>query len=194
MDGGPVDDEDGGGETTAGEGGASGEGAAGEAGSSGAGAGAGEGGEGGEPATDPPPSGCDGLAECCADLSVPERMNCMVIATNADDMTCDQLVPLYCVPDGGGDDSCDMLAACCETLDRGPVRVACASAAMTGMALQCEQARIAFCSGSGVEPNACRMLASCCGTLPAEQRRLCTTIVQQGQLLNCQTAEPLFCP
>jgi hypothetical protein len=67
---------------------------------------------------------------------------------------------------------------------------------MQNMPLQCEQVMIAFCPpGGGAEPNACRMLADCCQSLAdGQQRRLCTTIVQQGQLLNCQTAEPLFCP
>jgi hypothetical protein len=181
-------DEDGGAETT---------GDAGETPEDGGATGSPDGGgpdAGGEPEPEPA-TGCDGLMACCAELPAPDRTTCEVIATNADDPMCDQLTALFCPPAGGGEDgACATLNECCETLPRGPLRLACASTVTTGMQLQCDQVLPAFCPAGGDVPSGCQMLADCCDALPAAQQQLCDTIVLAGQPANCSTAEVLFCP
>ena len=66
--------------------------------------------------------------ECCAELPDQDRMNCELVADNAADAMCDQFTALFCPLPGGGAGACDTLNDCCETMERGPIRLACAQA------------------------------------------------------------------
>jgi hypothetical protein len=120
-------------------------------------------------------------------------MSCDLFATNADDAMCEQFQPLFCTPSTGTENSCPMLNECCETLQRGPLRLACATTVMDGMPLQCEQSLLVFCPEDG-DPNACTSLSACCATLRPPQRPACVMIVEQGLASSCESVEALLCP
>jgi hypothetical protein len=143
--------------------------------------------------------GCGGLLECCAALPKAERMNCELIANNADDATCDQFKPIVCQfasADGGvvaDAKACMTLDDCCDSLPRGPARVACATTVTNGVALDCQQVTQAFCPTGG-DPNACTALTECCASQPPPRRNSCTMIVDQGLPAGCETVLTALCP
>lgn len=139
--------------------------------------------------------GCQGLMQCCGQLKKPEQMSCELLTMNADDATCDQLRDFYCMPatvDAGGA-TCADLDQCCQTLPRGPVRVACATAASAGVALDCQQVIGVYCPAGG-DPNACMTLTTCCESLPPPRRASCNSVVQAGLPSACATTEAALCP
>jgi hypothetical protein len=142
-------------------------------------------------------SGCPGLLECCAPLPMMDRMNCELVANNADDATCDQFKTIVCpaaAADGGVDpQACTTLNDCCESLPRGPARVACATTVSNAVALDCQQVTEAFCPTGG-NPDACTSLTDCCAGLPRPQRKSCNMIVDQGLPAACETLEASLCP
>jgi hypothetical protein len=143
----------------------------------------------------PPVSGCAGLMSCCAKLKKPEQMSCELLTMNADDATCDQLQDLYCMPASvdAGAASCTDLDQCCQTLPKGPVRVACATTASAGVTLDCQQVMAVYCSAGG-DPNACTTLTTCCDTLPPPRRASCNAVVQAGLPAACETTQAALCP
>jgi hypothetical protein len=143
-----------------------------------------------------PVPGCAGLLDCCAQLPMAQQMNCELVANNADDATCDQFKTVVCpAADGGTVDpqACMTLNDCCESLPRGPTRVACATTFTNNVALDCAQVQEAFCP-SGSDPNACMSLTDCCAGLPPPQRNSCNMIVDQGLPSACATVMTALCP
>jgi hypothetical protein len=143
--------------------------------------------------------GCGGLLDCCTTLPKMERMQCELVANNADDASCDQYKTLVC-PMAGGDagaapdpKACMTLNACCDMLPRGPVRVACATTVTNGVVLDCEQAQAVFCATSG-NADACSTLTDCCDSLPPPQKASCASIVDQGLPAACDTVQMALCP
>lgn len=156
-------------------------------------------GDGGGTTMQPVP-GCAGLLDCCATLPMMmDRMQCELIANNADDASCDQYKTLAC-PQANADagtkpdpNACDTLNDCCNALPKGPVRVACATAASAGVALDCQQVQTAFCTTSG-NSEACTTLVDCCNGLPPPQRASCTMVADQGIPSACDTVQMALCP
>jgi hypothetical protein len=151
--------------------------------------------DGGSTGMQPAP-GCPGLLDCCATLQKAQQMNCELVANNADDASCDQYKTLVCpVADGGtvDPDACMTLNDCCESLPKGPVRVACATTVTNNVALDCTQVQEAFCPTGG-DPNACTTLPTCCEGLPPPQRNSCNMIVDQGLPAACATVQMALCP
>lgn len=143
-----------------------------------------------------PAPGCPGLLDCCAQLPMAQQMNCELVANNADDATCDQFKTVVCpVADGGTVDpqACMTLNACCDSLPRGPTRVACATTVTNNDPLNCAQVQEAFCPTGG-DPNACMSLTDCCAGLPPPQRNSCNMIVDQGLPSACETVMTALCP
>jgi hypothetical protein len=176
-------------------------------GASGSGTDAGSSADGGMPGTSgsmdsgtgdagtPPVAGCAGLMSCCAQLKKPERMSCELLTMNADDATCDQLQAFYCMPASvdAGAASCTELDQCCQTLPKGPVRVACATTSSAGVALDCQQVMGVYCPAGG-DPNACTTLTTCCESLPPPRRASCDAVVQAGLPSACESTEAALCP
>jgi hypothetical protein len=146
-----------------------------------------------------PAPGCGGLLDCCANLPKMDRMQCELIANNADDASCDQYKLLVCPqasPDAGtapDPNACDTLNDCCDALPRGPVRVACASTVSAGVAVDCQQVQAALCTTSG-NADACMTLVDCCNSLPPPQRASCTMVADQGLPAACETVQMALCP
>jgi hypothetical protein len=142
-----------------------------------------------------PGPGCNGLKQCCAALPDPDRMNCELIAANADNATCQQFQQVSCTPPSGdaGARACATLNQCCETLPRGSLRVACAATVMSGTLLACDQVTAAFCPPGG-DPNACAALTTCCASLPPPRRSACNMVAQQGLAAACETVRATLCP
>jgi hypothetical protein len=143
--------------------------------------------------------GCGGLLDCCANLPTMDRMQCELIANNADDASCEQYKLLVCPqasPDAGttpDPNACDTLNDCCDALPRGPVRVACASTVSAAVAVDCQQVQAALCTTSG-NADACMTLVDCCDSLPPPQRSSCTMVADQGLPAACETVQMALCP
>jgi hypothetical protein len=135
--------------------------------------------------------------QCCKSLADAGAMTCDLVAANADDATCDQYKSIACATASAdaGANACKTLNQCCDSLPKGPVRVACASTVMTGMPAQCDQLTTALCPPGG-DPNACMTLSSCCATLkgPPSRTDSCNAVVQQGLVSACQSVQAALCP